>query len=82
MFLPHAPSGSPVLACELDTACAPATCELCLAELPPDEIENSDAQDYVRHYCGPDCFEQWRLRDHPSAQAEAGQAEAGGSEPG
>ena len=34
-------------------------CEVCLKEIPESEAKVSEAQDYVRHFCGLECFEKW-----------------------
>lgn len=61
------PAGGEVVACELDAACVPTACELCLDALPPDEATHPDAGDYVRHYCGLDCFAVWQRLAPPPA---------------
>lgn len=35
-------------------------CEVCLKEVPISEAKNSEAQDYVFHFCGIDCFSKWK----------------------
>ena len=35
-------------------------CEICLKEVPISEAKNSEAQDYVFHFCGIDCFSKWK----------------------
>ena len=41
-------------------------CEVCLKEVPPSEAEGTEAVEFVRHFCGVDCYEEWinsRRRD-------------------
>ena len=35
-------------------------CKLCLKEIPPSGASSDEASDYVAHFCGLDCYEQWR----------------------
>ena len=35
------------------------TCEVCLKEVPPSEAESATTAEFVRHFCGVDCYEQW-----------------------
>lgn len=67
---PHTPAGAIVETCDDDAACTVLTCAVCLQEVPPDSATLADAQDYVRHFCGLDCLEQWRrqaaARDKPT----------------
>ncbi len=34
-------------------------CEICLREIPLSEEVSDEARDYVLHYFGSDCYEQW-----------------------
>jgi hypothetical protein len=34
-------------------------CEVCLKEIPRSEALNSEAEDYVVHFCGLDCYRAW-----------------------
>lgn len=34
-------------------------CEVCLKEVPKSEAKIAEAQDYVMHFCGLDCYEKW-----------------------
>jgi hypothetical protein len=36
------------------------SCEVCMKEIPASEIRNSEAIDYVIHFCGLKCYEKWR----------------------
>lgn len=35
-------------------------CEICLAEIPLSEAKNAEADDYVMHFCGLECYDRWR----------------------
>ena len=35
-------------------------CEICMKEIPLSEDVSDEARDYVIHYCGIECYEQWR----------------------
>jgi hypothetical protein len=34
-------------------------CEVCLKEIPRSEALNAEAEDYVAHFCGLDCYRAW-----------------------
>ena len=34
-------------------------CEVCLKEIPISESKSAEANDYVAHFCGLDCYEKW-----------------------
>jgi hypothetical protein len=34
-------------------------CEICLKEIPRSEAVNAEAEDYVVHFCGLDCYRAW-----------------------
>jgi len=34
-------------------------CEVCLKEIPRAEGVNAEAEDYVVHFCGLDCYRAW-----------------------
>lgn len=53
-------AGGVIAACEIDGGCKKLSCEVCLKEVPADAVKSVDAQDYVHHFCGLDCFEAWQ----------------------
>lgn len=69
---PRTPAGAPVVNCSDDAVCTVLTCAVCLKEVPPDSANLADAQDYVHHFCGLDCLEQWRRQAAGRAQAPGG----------
>ena len=34
-------------------------CEICLKEIPISEATSAEARDYVMHFCGLECYDQW-----------------------
>jgi hypothetical protein len=48
----------------------PVACAICMKEIPLSEAQSEEADDYVRHFCGLDCYAKWRT-----------QKEAGGEGP-
>lgn len=42
-------------------------CSVCLKEIPSSEAQSAEASDYVAHFCGLDCYDQW------AKKAEQGQ---------
>jgi hypothetical protein len=56
----RSPAGALVAQCAEDEACTVLNCAVCLKEVPADAIKVTDAQDYVLHFCGLECFETWR----------------------
>ena len=35
-------------------------CSICLKEVPESEAKIAEAQDYIRHFCGIDCYKKWQ----------------------
>jgi len=35
-------------------------CSICLAEIPESVAMNSEADEYAQHFCGTECYTQWR----------------------
>ena len=35
-------------------------CDICLKEIPASEAKSEEASDYVAHFCGLECYDQWR----------------------
>ena len=36
------------------------SCEVCLREIPRSEAGIVEAEDYMMHFCGLECYRQWR----------------------
>ncbi len=41
-------------------------CEICLKEIPVSGAKVDESADYVRYFCGLDCFDEWKQREHKS----------------
>lgn len=37
-------------------------CDVCLKEIPLSEAQRFEAEDYVAHFCGLDCYSAWKSR--------------------
>ena len=35
-------------------------CSICLNEIPESEAKSPEAQDYIQHFCGIDCYKEWQ----------------------
>jgi hypothetical protein len=38
------------------------SCEVCHREIPFSEANHFEAEDYVAHFCGLDCYSEWKQR--------------------
>ena len=45
-----------------DTVVEKIACEVCHKEIPLSEANRFEAQDYVAHFCGLECYSAWKLR--------------------
>lgn len=63
-------------ASESDEAVEPkVSCDVCLVEIPQSEARSAEGQDYVRYFCGLDCYERWLGENggEPEGAAEGGE---------
>lgn len=44
----------------MDTLSNTVACRVCLTEVPRSEAHSVEATDYIAHFCGLDCYQQWR----------------------
>jgi len=44
------------------------SCEICLKEVPLSEANRFEAEDYVAHFCGLECFSTWKQRSEAHKQ--------------
>lgn len=44
-------------------------CEICLEELVNPESYNQEADEYVQHYCGIECYSMWKSKDEETAES-------------
>jgi len=35
-------------------------CSICLKEIPESEAKIAEAQDYIQHFCGINCYKKWQ----------------------
>lgn len=50
-------------------------CRQCGSEVPSSAATHEEGQDYMRHFCGPPCYEQWQknvARDIPAPAPQGG----------
>ncbi len=40
-------------------------CDVCRKEIPLSVAKTFEAEDYVAHFCGLDCYEKWKNRNEP-----------------
>lgn len=43
-------------------------CNACMKEIPVSEAHSGEADDYVRHFCGLDCYDKWRAQEHKTGE--------------
>jgi len=51
---------------------ATVSCAICRAEVPLSVAVAGEAGDYVRYFCGLDCFAAWRQQGAAQGSADAG----------
>lgn len=44
-------------------------CEICLKEVPLSEAKVPEATDYFVHFCGLECYEQWKKQGARPAES-------------
>lgn len=45
-------------------------CDVCLKEIPSSESNSAEASDYVAHFCGLNCYEQWMKKAEKNPAAD------------
>lgn len=48
-------------------------CEICCRELARSEAQSVEAQTYVAHVCGPECYDEWEQEEMKERTREAGE---------
>lgn len=43
-------------------------CEICLTEIPESVAMSSEADEYTHHFCGTECYKQWRASQKTQEQ--------------
>jgi nitroreductase len=46
----------------IDEACEAESCRVCLKMVPKSAASSPEGEDYLRHYCGLDCYAKWRKK--------------------
>ena len=63
---------------ESDEALEPkVSCDVCLTEIPHSEARSAEGQEYVRYFCGLDCYERWLQEDDGEPEGGKEQGEGG-----
>ena len=39
-------------------------CSICLQEIPKSEAKIAEAEDYIQHFCGLECYSKWQEQRH------------------
>ena len=47
---------------------ASVSCDMCRKEVPLSEAVIPEAADYVAHFCGLDCYSQWKKQSEHTRQ--------------
>lgn len=45
------------------------TCDVCLAEIPGSAAVSQEADEYAHHFCGIDCYSQWKTQGALDAES-------------
>lgn len=48
------------------------SCDVCRKEIPLSEATISEAVDYVAHFCGLECYTQWKQSDQAGLNSQVG----------
>lgn len=48
--------------CTLGDECNNESCYTCLKEVPKSAANTFEGRDYIRYFCGHDCYDQWRKK--------------------
>lgn len=48
------------------------SCEVCKKEVPQSAAVNFEVNDYVAHFCGLECYAQWKGRGTAEGSSEDG----------
>ena len=44
-------------------------CEVCLKEIPESVAVSQEGNEYVHHFCGIECYDQWRQRQDSESES-------------
>ncbi len=45
---------------------AHVACNVCMKEVPLSAAFDMEVEDYVVHFCGPDCYQKWHQQENPT----------------
>ncbi|HHM05145.1 MAG TPA: DUF3330 domain-containing protein [Gammaproteobacteria bacterium] len=45
-------------------------CSVCLKEIPASGAKSDETSDYVRHFCGLECYDKWKAQQQAPKQDE------------
>jgi len=48
------------------------SCEICKKEVPLNEAVNPETADYIVHFCGLECYEEWKGQDKDKKVVQSG----------
>jgi len=43
-------------------------CEICMKEIPSSAAHTMEAEDYVYHFCGIDCYDKWKHQENKTEE--------------
>ena len=46
-------------------------CDICLTEIPESVAFHQEGDEYVQHFCGIECYSQWKEQQSPKQDEEA-----------
>jgi hypothetical protein len=46
------------------------SCEVCMKEIPRDQAQRAEVEDYVLHFCGIDCYAKWAKKGEHKNEAQ------------
>lgn len=52
--------------------CESCLCEQCCAQIPPSSAMTAEGVDYVRYFCGQDCYDLWLAQQKQAKEDEQG----------
>lgn len=64
MNIPQTTPGAPLLACELDDACATLDCDSIMEDYADALLSSAEGEEFVAHYCGARYLESAHPEDH------------------
>lgn len=47
------------------------SCDVCMDQIPLSESISDEARDYIVHFCGLDCYQQWKTQKEAEEHKKA-----------